>query len=259
MAAHVLREGGMHPSHYVGAEIPIARLERALGFARRIFRGGRRRERWHAPLFQAGTHAHPEHRGRASRFLRGPRRDRGGLCRNCSIRPSGRSFIARTIRTPRRICGPRAGSISFGFAPEADYRGTDIDLQDFASVFCVFRRGEKLGEAVLNVPGRHNVSNALGVIALATELGIPFEKIVTSLRRFEHARRRFEIKYESDRFLAGGRLRASSHRDSRHARDREIGRTQSRSDDVSAASLLADQGVATASSGALSITPTASS
>ena len=94
---------------------------------------------------------------------------------------------------------PRA--ISFGFAENADYRGTDIELQDFASVFCVYRRGEQLGEAVLNVPGQHNVSNALGVIALATELGIPFEKIAKSLARFEHARRRFEIKYESDRFL----------------------------------------------------------
>jgi UDP-N-acetylenolpyruvoylglucosamine reductase len=45
------------------------------------------------------------------------------------------------------------------------------------------------------------VHNALGVIALASELGIPFEKIAASLRKFEHARRRFEIKYESDRFL----------------------------------------------------------
>jgi UDP-N-acetylenolpyruvoylglucosamine reductase len=58
-----------------------------------------------------------------------------------------------------------------------------------------------LGEAVLNVPGRHNVQNAIGVIALATELGVSFDKIAASLRRFEHARRRFEIKYESDRFL----------------------------------------------------------
>src|ERR1043166_7433949 len=50
-------------------------------------------------------------------------------------------------------------------------------------------------------PGRHNVENAIGVIALATELAIPFEKIAASLLRFEHARRRFEIKYASDRFL----------------------------------------------------------
>jgi hypothetical protein len=51
------------------------------------------------------------------------------------------------------------------------------------------------------VPGRHNVSNALGVIAVAVELGVPFEKITASLRHFQHARRRFEIKYASERFL----------------------------------------------------------
>ena len=39
------------------------------------------------------------------------------------------------------------------------------------------------------------------MIALATELGIPFEKIAKSLGNFEHARRRFEIKYASERFL----------------------------------------------------------
>ena len=63
------------------------------------------------------------------------------------------------------------------------------------------RGDEKLGDATLSVPGKHNVSNALGVIALAMELGIPFEKIAKSLGTFRHARRRFEIKYQSDRFL----------------------------------------------------------
>jgi len=74
-------------------------------------------------------------------------------------------------------------------------------LRDFTSVFCIYHRGQQLGEAVLNVPGRHNVHNAIGVIALATELGISFEKIAASLGKFNHARRRFEIKYASERFL----------------------------------------------------------
>jgi UDP-N-acetylenolpyruvoylglucosamine reductase len=99
------------------------------------------------------------------------------------------------------MCRSRREAVSYGFSQDADYRGADIELQNFASIFCIYRKGEQLGEAVLNVPGRHNVQNAVGVIALATELGIPFEKIAASLRRFEHARRRFEIKYESDRFL----------------------------------------------------------
>src|SRR5258708_35878504 len=53
----------------------------------------------------------------------------------------------------------------------------------------------------MNVRGEHNVRNALGVMALATELGVPFEKIAKSLTKFQHARRRFEIKYDSPRFL----------------------------------------------------------
>ena len=99
------------------------------------------------------------------------------------------------------MCAKRKGAVSYGFSEEAHYRGIDVELRDFGSVFCVDRCGGKLGEAILNVPGEHNVHNALGVIALASELGIPFEKIAASLRKFEHARRRFEIKYESDRFL----------------------------------------------------------
>jgi UDP-N-acetylmuramate-alanine ligase len=42
--------------------------------------------------------------------------------------------------------------------------------------FCVYLRGEQLGQAVLNVPGQHNVHNALGVIALASELGFRLRK-----------------------------------------------------------------------------------
>src|SRR5207249_483759 len=109
-------------------------------------------------------------------------------------------FNADDVNTAR-LCARRKSAVSYGFSENAHYRGTDIDLRDFASFFCVYFQGKQLGEVVLNVPGRHNIHNALGVIAVATELGIPFEKITASLRKFEHARRRFEIKYASDRFL----------------------------------------------------------
>jgi UDP-N-acetylmuramate--alanine ligase len=200
MVAHVLREGGLHPSHYVGAEIPIL-----------------------------GTNAHWDARGEYF-VAEGDESDgtlrffypEHTLVLNIeeehldfySDLAAIESVFARLLEQTRekvfyslddanatRLCGGRRGAISFGFADRADYRGTDIEPQDFASVFCVFRRSEQLGEAVLNVPGRHNVSNALGVIALAMELGISFEKITKSLAQFRHARRRFEIKYESERFL----------------------------------------------------------
>jgi UDP-N-acetylmuramate--L-alanine ligase/UDP-N-acetylenolpyruvoylglucosamine reductase len=200
MMAHVLREGGLHPSHYVGAEIPL------LGS----------NAHWDArgEYFVAegdesdGTirHFKPEH----TLVLNIEEEHLDFYADIAAIedvfsqlldQTSGSVFYCADDHHAGRICGARPRSISFGFGAEAVYRGTDIDLKDFTSVFCVFRRGKKLGDAVLNVPGRHNVSNALGVIALATELGVPFEKVAASLGRFQHARRRFEIKYQSDRFL----------------------------------------------------------
>ncbi len=76
-----------------------------------------------------------------------------------------------------------------------------MHAKDFQSHFRVLRGGEPLGAVTLNVPGRHNVSNAVGVIALATELGVPFAKIAEALESFRGARRRFEIKYRSDRYM----------------------------------------------------------
>ena len=200
MTAHVLREGGLHPSHYVGAEIPLL-----------------------------GTNAHWDPRGEYF-VAEGDESDGTLRCfhpeqslilnieeehldfyadlaaiekvfEELIDQTSGTVFYNADDPNAARLCAKRKGAVSYGFSEEAHYRGIDVELRDFGSVFCVDRCGGKLGEAILNVPGEHNVHNALGVIALASELGIPFEKIAASLRKFEHARRRFEIKYESDRFL----------------------------------------------------------
>jgi len=200
MAAHVLREGGLHPSHYVGAEIPIL-----------------------------GTNAHWDPRG--EHFVaEGDESDGTLRCFHpehtiilnieeehldfypdlAAIETIFAQLIAQTSGTvfynaddanTARLCAIQEGAISYGFSDDAEYRGADVELQDFASVFSVYRQGEQLGKAILNVPGRHNVQNAVGVIALGTELGIPFEKIAAALPKFQHARRRFEIKYDSERFL----------------------------------------------------------
>ena len=200
MTAHVLREGGMHPSHYVGAEIPILGANAYWD---------RRGEYFVAEGDESdGTLLcfHPEH----SLILNIEEEHLDFYADLAAIEKVFARLIEQTSRTvfyniddanAARLCAKRKGAISFGFSEKADYRAADIELRGFASVFCVYRRGEQLGEAVLNVPGQHNVQNAVGVIALATELGISFDKIAASLSKFEHARRRFEIKYESDRFL----------------------------------------------------------
>jgi UDP-N-acetylmuramate--alanine ligase len=200
MTAHALREGGLHPCHYVGAEIPIL-----------------------------GTNAHWDPRG--EHFVAEGDESDGTIAlfqpehtlilnieeehldfyadlaaiekvfAQLSAQTTGKVFYNIDDKNAARLCQPFLHGISYGFTESADYRATDIRLNGFASRFRVNHQGQQLGEAVLNVPGQHNVHNALGVIALASELGIAFEKIAKSLAKFEHARRRFEIKYDSPRFL----------------------------------------------------------
>jgi len=60
-------------------------------------------------------------------------------------------------------------------------------------------------ETHLNLPGRHNVQNALAAIAVAAELGIPFEAIRRALDKFEGVGRRCEshgeIKVDGKKLL----------------------------------------------------------
>jgi UDP-N-acetylmuramate--alanine ligase len=200
MAAHVLREAGLHPSYYVGAEIPILGSNAHWNPRGEYFVAEGDESDGTLRCF------HPEH----VVILNIEEEHLDFYVDLAAIEKVFAQLIEQTTGTvffnaddvnTARLCAQRKSAVSYGFSENAHYRGTDIDLRDFESVFCVYFRGKQLGEAVLNVPGRHNVHNAIGVIALANELGVPFEKIAASLLKFEHARRRFEIKYASDRFL----------------------------------------------------------
>ena len=200
MAAQVFREGGLNPSHYVGAEIPVLGSNAHWNPRGEYFIAEGDESDGTLRFF------HPEH----ALILNIEEEHLDFYADLAAIeavyaqlleQTSGSILYCADDANAARLCAKSDRAISFGLAENADYRGTDVELQDFASVFCVLRRGEQLGQATLNVPGRHNVSNSLGVIALATEVGIPFEKIVTALRHFQHARRRFEIKYSSPRYL----------------------------------------------------------
>lgn len=200
MAAHVLRHGGTHPSHYVGAEIPI------LGTNAHWDSEG---EYFVAEGDESdGTLAfyHPEHaiilnieeehldyyEDLAAIEL---------VFKQLLVQTRGNVFYCIDDPHAARICSSHPGAISFGESHGAFYRFDDLHAKEFQSHFRVLRGGEPLGAATLNVPGRHNVGNALGVIALATELGLPFTTIAEALETFRGARRRFEIKYRSDRYM----------------------------------------------------------
>ena len=88
--------------------------------------------------------------------------------------------------------------VTYGFSAQADLSAASVDLKEFHAAFDVRLHGKKLGRARIQVPGRHNVSNALAAIAVGLDLDVPFATIVAQLESFRGADRRFHLKGEAN-------------------------------------------------------------
>ncbi len=204
MAAHVLREGGLRPSHYVGAEVPLLGANAGWDVEGEHFvaegdESDGTLVRFH-PEHTILLNVEPEHLD----FY--PDLDAIHAVFQTLLRQTGAGlfYCADDPGSARLGSGwkaaARAGAVSFGFAEEADFRAIDLTALGQSSACTILKHGSPLGQLVLNIPGRHNVSNALAVIALADRLGVPFDKIRLALETFRGAKRRFEVKYRSARY-----------------------------------------------------------
>jgi UDP-N-acetylmuramate--alanine ligase len=81
--------------------------------------------------------------------------------------------------------------VTYGMREDAMVRGTEIVAGDRMR-FKAKREGASTLEITLNLPGRHNVQNALAAIAVATELGVPDAAIRKALAEFRGVGRRFQ-------------------------------------------------------------------
>lgn len=84
--------------------------------------------------------------------------------------------------------------VTYGFNPQADYVAEDLATEPGSTAFTVRKQGTVLGRVELGLIGKHNVQNALASIAVADEVGVPFETTGRALKSFEGIARRFETK-----------------------------------------------------------------
>lgn len=199
MTAHVLRVGGVKPSHYVGAEIPIL-----------------------------GTNAHWDHEG--SLFVAEGDESDGSLVNfhpkhaillNIeaehldfykdieAIKEVFRRLLAQTSEeaiycgedpVASELCADREKAVSYGWQRSHDFSAEILNLQPTQTEFLVYEKGKELGTITLGIPGKHNVLNALAAIALGTKTGVAFDQIRQALASFRGAKRRFEVKYNGTNF-----------------------------------------------------------
>ncbi|MEL7565378.1 MAG: UDP-N-acetylmuramate--L-alanine ligase [Dehalobacterium sp.] len=93
----------------------------------------------------------------------------------------------------------KANYVTYGIdTEEADYIARNLFFKGTQSSCEVFYQGKSLGALALNVPGKHNILNALAATATGMKLGLTFDQVVAGLKQFTGARRRFEFIDEVD-------------------------------------------------------------
>ncbi len=124
---------------------------------------------------------------------------------NHSAQPAEQGFAIVNIddQPLREILGRlRKHIVTFGIKSlEAKYRGSEIQADGLGTQCMIHRGGDTLGELTLQIPGEHNIKNALATIAVAEVLAIPFEIVRKALSTFIGAERRSEIIGEANGIL----------------------------------------------------------
>jgi len=111
------------------------------------------------------------------------------------IEKKGTLFCYGEDKNIRRMLRTYQGKlVTYGLNGACDMYATGIHTRGLTSEFeCVYK-GTSLGRYRLQVPGKHNILNALAAVAIGCELSVPRKVVKDALEIFHGAHRRFQIK-----------------------------------------------------------------
>jgi len=108
------------------------------------------------------------------------------------IKPNGKLFIKNGL--------PLKG-ITYGIEDDSDYSVKNIKIENGAYVFDVKMPNATLERVQFNLPGRHNLSNALVALAMAVEYGCPHQQLAKALASYKGVKRRFTYQIKSEELV----------------------------------------------------------
>ena len=93
---------------------------------------------------------------------------------------------------------PRIGRpvLTYGFEEDNDIRAIDVAQEGMQSHFTVLRKNKEPLRLTINMPGLHNILNALAAIGIATDEGVSDAAIARALESFSGVGRRFQVQGE---------------------------------------------------------------
>jgi len=105
------------------------------------------------------------------------------------LKPNGKLFVKNGL--------PLKG-ITYGLEDDADYSAQNIKIINGSYEFDVKTPTGTLLNFRFNLPGRHNLSNAIMALAMTVEYGIPHQQLVKALASFKGVKRRFTYQLKTD-------------------------------------------------------------
>jgi len=108
------------------------------------------------------------------------------------LKPNGKLFVRNGL--------PLKG-ITYGIDDDSDYSAKNIKIQNGTYVFDVKTPNTVLKQVQFNLPGRHNLSNALIALAMALECGFPTPQLVKALASYKGVKRRFTYQIKTDELV----------------------------------------------------------
>ncbi|MFC6669556.1 UDP-N-acetylmuramate--L-alanine ligase [Marinobacterium aestuariivivens] len=196
LMASVLAEGGLDPTFVIGGRLNSAGTNAKLGGSRYLVAEADESDASFLhlqPMVAIVTNIDADHMDTYAGDFNRLKKTFVDFLHNLPF--YGLAVVCTDDETVREIL-PEVGRpmLTYGFNEEADFRAVDVTQNGMQTRFRAVRPdGHADLEVRLNMPGRHNVLNALATIAVATDEGIGDEAICRALERFEGVGRRFQV------------------------------------------------------------------
>lgn len=193
MTTLVLLEAGLDPTAVIGGDVGFlggnARLGGEVVVAEADESDGSFLR--YAPEVAVVTNVEPEHLDRyGGEFSALVEAFRGFLG---NVKPGGTAVLCADDPVARALGQRLAGRVLWYGRSAGDFTAAQVERDPRGTRCTVYREGRPLGRLALQVPGLHNVTNALAAVAVASLFGVPFEVAARALGGYAGARRRFQV------------------------------------------------------------------
>ncbi|CAA0179962.1 UDP-N-acetylmuramate--L-alanine ligase [Tenacibaculum maritimum] len=115
-----------------------------------------------------------------------------------ALQQSFKDFAGKVSNTLIVAKGLPLEGLTYAIDEEADYKAFNLRVAQGTYIFDVKTPSSEITNIELNLPGNHNVMNALAALAIADVYGISLEKIKEQLRTFKGVKRRFTYKIKTE-------------------------------------------------------------